>query len=110
VPGSTLSEGDTGIAFHGELASVRGAGAPLRGPGGASGASYGGGSSSSTGLRALASDMPVLQLGARPCEWLAVTASTPGDPNTTPSVVERAKRAPTEAAAASTCDTAAEAR
>jgi hypothetical protein len=69
VPGSTVSQGDAGIAFHSERASLRGAGASLRG---ASGASYGGGSSTSArrvGALDVSGRDP--RLGGKACDWAA---------------------------------------
>ncbi|MBM3906962.1 MAG: hypothetical protein FJ363_02675 [Gemmatimonadetes bacterium] len=109
VPGSTLSQGDAGIAFHRELASVRGAGAPRHGPGGASGASYGGGSSSATAVRSLGNDMPDLHLGAQACAW-AVVAAVPGSVEAAPSPVERAKGAPGDEGTVPSCGAPAETR
>jgi hypothetical protein len=111
VPGSTITQGDAGIAFHSELATHRGAGAPLlRSPGGTSGASYGGGSSSTVGgQRALVNDMPDLGLGSRPCAWVA--ASEPAVvTRATPSAVERAREAGTDEWFAVNCTAAGETR
>jgi hypothetical protein len=87
---STVSQGDAGIAFHSELASVKGLGASRQRGAGASGASYGGGSSSSTsGLVTLVGKAPDLRVGGKACDWVAATepavTQTP-----THSVVERA--------------------
>ena len=112
VPGSTVSQGDAGIAFHRELAALRGAGLFSGGRGGTStsGASYGGGSSSSareSGVLAL--EVPDLRPGGRACDWVAAAETTPGQEMAQPSV-ERARSTGTEAWVAATCATAGELR
>lgn len=68
IPGSTVSQGDAGIAFRKELASGVGAGSALRGPN--SGASYGGGSSSSTRTTlSLLTQLPDLAPNGKACDW-----------------------------------------
>lgn len=71
IPDSPIAQGDAGIAFHNELAGARGVGATLRR---SSGASYGGGSSSSDGsARRLTRVSPDLRVGGKACDWLATT-------------------------------------
>jgi hypothetical protein len=70
IPGSTISQGDAGIAFHRELAAAKGAGAAGRVRATNSGASYGGGSSSSTtGRAASIAEIPDLRPGGKACDW-----------------------------------------
>ncbi len=112
VPGSTVSQGDAGIAFHRELAALRGAGSFSGGRGGASasGASYGGGSSSSardSGVLAL--EAPDLRPGGRACDWVTATEAAFGRESAQPSM-ERARSTGTEAWIAANCTSAGELR
>jgi len=76
IPGSTVSQGDAGIAFRAELANANGAGIVSRGPN--SGASYGGGSSSSSRGSALLLGMTPDHLpGGKACDWFN-GVETPG--------------------------------
>ena len=109
VPGSTVAEGDAGIAFHQELASLRGAGAPRHGPGGASGASYGGGSSSAAGVRVATTDLLDQPLRGTGCGWAVSTAAF-GPSDSAPSAIERAKVAPSDEPGATGCAAPAETR
>lgn len=112
VPGSTVSQGDAGIAFHRELAALRGAGSFSGGRGGTStsGASYGGGSSSSardSGVLAL--EAPDLRPGGRACDWVAAAEAASGQEAAQPTM-ERARSTGTEAWVAANCTTAGELR
>lgn len=112
VPGSTVSQGDAGIAFHRELAALRGAGSFAGGRGGpsTSGASYGGGSSSSardSGVLAL--EAPDLRPGGRACDWVAAAEAASGQEAAQPTV-ERARNTGTEAWVVANCTTAGELR
>jgi hypothetical protein len=76
IPGSPVTQGDAGIAFRAELATANGAGLSSRGP--TSGASYGGGSSSSSrGSALLLSLAPGHLPGGTACDWFN-GAETPG--------------------------------
>lgn len=110
VPGSTVSQGDAGIAFHRELAALRGAGPYSGGRGGTStsGASYGGGSSSSMRASgAFALEVPDLRPGGRACDWLAAAEPALGQEAAQPPV-ERARGVDTEAWVSANCATAGE--
>ncbi|MBI5600059.1 MAG: hypothetical protein HY944_00685 [Gemmatimonadetes bacterium] len=112
VPGSTVSQGDAGIAFHRELAALRGAGSFSGGRGGTStsGASYGGGSSSSardSGVLAL--EALDLRPGGRACDWVAAADATVGQESAQPST-ERARTIATEAWVVANCTTTGELR
>lgn len=110
VPGSTVSQGDAGIAFHRELAALRGAGSSAGGRGGisTSGASYGGGSSSSARASdAFALEVPDLRPGGRACDWVAATEPTSGQEAAQPSM-ERARSSNTDAWITANCVTAGE--
>jgi hypothetical protein len=109
VPGSTVAQGDSGLSFHQEFASLRGAGTPRHGPGGASGASYGGGSSSSTGVRVAPSDLLELLPRDAVCDWVVGTA-TLGRADSASPEVERAKGAPAEERSLAGCAAPAETR
>ena len=103
IPASTVSQGDAGIAFHGELASLRGAGVGLRV---SSGESYGGGSSSSA-LSLRESGVRDLRVGGRVCDWLA--AADPSADPTRP-MAERLRGAGMEEWLAANCVNAGELR
>ncbi len=76
IPGSPVAQGDAGIAFRAELATANGAGLSVRGP--TSGASYGGGSSSSARGKALLLGMAPDHLpGGKACDWFN-GVETPG--------------------------------
>ena len=110
VPGSTVSQGDAGIAFHDELAALRGAGSSAGGRGGiaTSGASYGGGSSSSArGTDAFALEVPDLRPGGRACDWVAVAEPASGLETAQPSM-QRARVSDTDAWIAANCVTSGE--
>lgn len=112
VPGSTVSQGDAGIAFHRELAALRGAGSFSGGRGGTStsGASYGGGSSSSardSGVLAL--EAPDLRPGGRACDWVAAAEATSIQESAQPST-ERARNTATEQWVVANCTTTGELR
>lgn len=112
VPESTVSQGDAGIAFHRELAALRGAGTFSGGRGGTStsGASYGGGSSSSARASgAFALEMPDLRPGGRACDWVAAAEPASGQEAAQPSM-ERARSIGTEAWVAANCATTGELR
>lgn len=107
VPGSTVSQGDAGIAFHRELAALRGAGSIAGGRGGTStsGASYGGGSSSSardSGVLAL--EAPDLRPGGRACDWVAAAEAASGHEAAQPTM-ERVRSVGTEAWVVANCTT-----
>lgn len=112
VPVSTVSQGDAGIAFHRELAALRGAGTSSGGRGGTStsGASYGGGSSSSTRTSsAFALEVPDLRPGGRACDWVAAAESASGQEAAQPSM-ERARGNSIDAWVAANCVTAGDLR
>lgn len=112
VPGSTVSQGDAGIAFHRELAALRGAGMSSGGRGGTStsGASYGGGSSSSARASdAFALEVPDLRPGGRACDWVAVAEPAASLEVAQPSM-ERARSSGAEAWVTANCVTAGELR
>jgi hypothetical protein len=110
VPGSTVSQGDAGIAFHRELAALRGAGTASGGRGGTStsGASYGGGSSSSARASdAFALEAPDLRPGGRACDWVAAAEPASGPEAAQPSM-DRARGNSTDAWVAANCVTTGE--
>ena len=110
VPGSTVSQGDAGIAFHRELAALRGAGTSAGGRGGiaTSGASYGGGSSSSVRASdAFALEVPDLRPGGRACDWVAAAEPASGQEAAQPSL-ERARSSNIDAWVAANCVTSGE--
>lgn len=112
VPGSTVSQGDAGIAFHRELAALRGAGTFSGGRGGTStsGASYGGGSSSSArATGAFALEMPDLRPGGKACDWVAAAEPALGQEAAQPSM-QRARSTGTDVWVAANCATAGELR
>ncbi|MBA4071562.1 MAG: hypothetical protein C0497_06965 [Gemmatimonas sp.] len=112
VPGSTVSQGDAGIAFHRELAALRGAGAYSSGRGGTStsGASYGGGSSSSTRApAAFALEAPDLRPGGRACDWIVTAEPASAHEAAQPSP-ERVRSNGTDAWVAANCVNAGELR
>lgn len=112
VPGSTVSQGDAGIAFHRELAALRGAGTSFGGRGGTStsGASYGGGSSSSTrASTAFALEAPDLRPGGRACDWVAAAEPAPTKERAQPAV-ERVRGADPDTWVAANCSTTGELR
>jgi hypothetical protein len=110
IPGSTVSQGDAGIAFHRELASLRGLGARSQGVAGTSGSSYGGGSSSSaSGLRTLLAEIPDLRVGGKACDWVAAAEPAVTDP-TARSVAQRVSEAGTDEWFAANCVSAGELR
>lgn len=112
VPGSTVSQGDAGIAFHRELAALRGVDSFSGGRGGTStsGASYGGGSSSSArDSGTLALEAPDLRPGGRACDWVVAAEAASGREWAQPSM-ERTRSTGTEAWVAANCATAGELR
>jgi len=112
VPGSTVSQGDAGIAFHRELAALRGAGGFSGGRGGTStsGASYGGGSSSSArASTAFALEVPDLRPGGRACDWVTAVEPASAQEAAQPSM-ERVRGAGTDAWVAANCGTTGELR
>lgn len=105
VPGSTVSQGDAGIAFHRELAALRGAGGSFGGRGGTStsGASYGGGSSSSARANAaFALEVPDVRPGGRACDWVAA-AEPASAQEVAQSSTERVRGAGADAWVAANC-------
>lgn len=110
VPGSTVSQGDAGIAFHRELAALRGAGPYSGGRGGTStsGASYGGGSSSSTrASAAFALEVPDLRPGGRACDWIGAAEPAAG-PEVAQPTMERTRITALELWVSANCATAGE--
>lgn len=110
VPGSTVSQGDAGIAFHRELAALRDAGLSSGGRGSpsTSGASYGGGSSSAAPANgAFALEVPDLRPGGRACDWVAAAEPASGLEVAQPSL-ERARSTGTDAWVAANCVTTGE--
>lgn len=90
IPSSTISQGDAGIAFHRELATAKGAGTAGHVRASNSGASYGGGSSSSTtGRAASITEIPDLRPGGKACDWF--NPAEPGAPAAAPAGWERSR-------------------